>query len=281
MPHDAAPDTELENPAPETMEGWYVLHDGYRLDWARWRAAEAKVRAHAVDELLAWNGQQHHVDEHAGDSALYTIVGQKADLAWVHYRRTPSELAQVERSLRACAASDFLIPCHTYLSVIEASLYEATAIAHGMLARRGLTPGKPAFEDALAEELERQREHLTQRIFRRIPEQSHICIYPMNKRRGEHVNWYDMPLEERRKLMRSHGKLGRKYVDRVTQVVSGSVGLDAWEWMVDLHADDPLQFKKLIYEMRFDPASARFAEFGDFLVGIKRDGDALRGYLTL
>ena len=276
------PATEVaDNEAPETMEGWYVLHDGYDIDWAAWRVADDKTKHHALDELIAWNGRQRHVGEQAGDSSVYTIVGQKAELMWIHYRRTPSELASLERSLRACAIFDFLVPAYSYLSVIEASLYEATAIAHGMLARQGLSPGKEGFEAAFAEELERQREHLHQRVFRTIPEQTHVCIYPMNKRRGEQVNWYDLPLEDRRKLMRSHGKLGRKYVDRVTQVISGSVGLDDWEWMVDLHADDPLMFKKLVYEMRFDLASARYAEFGDFLIGLRRSDDELRQHLNL
>ena len=274
------PDTNPHE-APETLEGWYVLHDGYRIDWPRWRGLDGATRGKLIDGLVAWSAQQQAVAEDAGDSAGYAIIGHKAELLWIHYRRSPGELAAVERSLRDCGAFDYLEPSFSYLSVIEASLYEATAIAHGMLARQGLSPGKDGFDQAFADELERQREHLHQRVYRRVPDQSHVCIYPMSKRRGEHVNWYDMSLEERRGLMRSHGKLGAKYRDLVTQVISGSVALDDWEWMVDLHADDPLQFKKLVYEMRFDPASSRFAEFGGFLIGLRQDEAALRAYLEL
>ncbi|MDA3960360.1 MAG: heme-dependent peroxidase [Planctomycetota bacterium] len=274
------PDTaEAESLAPETLEGWYVLHDGYTLDWAKWRSMPGAERALLIDELAAWTATAGTVEQ--GQSACYQMLGQKSDLLWLHYRSSPAELGAVERGLRSCGVFDYLVPSFSYLSVIEASLYEATAIAHGMLARKGITPGKEGFDAAFEAELEVQRAALNQRVFRDIPAQNHICIYPMNKRRGEHVNWYDLSIDERRKLMRGHGKLGRKYVPAVTQVISGSVGLDDWEWMVDLHSDDPLLFKKLVYEMRFDPASSRYAEFGAFLVGLKLDDNALRQYLAL
>ena len=92
-----------------------------------------------------------------------------------------------------------------------------------------------------------------------MPPRRYLCFYPMSKRRGEHVNWYDLPATERAAFMRGHGEIGRRYAGKVVQVIQGSVGLDDWEWGVTLFADDPLVFKKLIYEMRFDPASSRFA----------------------
>ena len=112
-----------------------------------------------------------------------------------------------------------------------------------------------------------QRQRLESRVRPVLSGAAWCCFYPMSKRRGEQVNWYDLPLDERRALMRGHGRLGHKYHQQVAQVISGSIGLDDWEWAVDLHADDPLVFKKLVTEMRFDPASSRYAEFGPFLVG--------------
>jgi chlorite dismutase len=91
----------------------------------------------------------------------------------------------------------------------------------------------------------------------------------MNKRRGETVNWYSVPYERRAEMMLEHGKIGREYSGKVIQIISGSIGYDDWEWGVDLFADDPLTFKNLIYEMRFDEASARFAEYGPFYVGLQ------------
>ena len=89
----------------------------------------------------------------------------------------------------------------------------------------------------------------------------------MDRRRGEDKNWYQLPLAERQRQMGEHGAIGRRYAGQVKQIISGSIGFDDWEWGVDLFADDPLVFKKLIYEMRFDEVSAVYALFGTFYVG--------------
>ena len=91
----------------------------------------------------------------------------------------------------------------------------------------------------------------------------------MDKRRGETRNWYEVPIQQRQRLMHEHGLIGRKYAGSVRQIISGSIGFDDWEWGVDLFADDPLVFKKLIYEMRFDEASAAYALFGSFFIGLR------------
>jgi chlorite dismutase len=262
--------TEKETTAevPQTLEGWYVLHDVYALDWPRWRAQDATARAARSREATVW--LQNAAAVARGDSALYSVVSQKGDLMFVHYRESPAALNAVELELAQLGLYEFLRPAYSYLSVIEASLYEVTAIAMTRAADRGLQRGSQEFDAAHKEELGRQEEHMRGRLYRDIPSQRYICFYPMNKRRGEHVNWYSLPLAERRAMMRSHGNIGHKYVEQVTQVIAGSVGLDDWEWGVSLHADDPLVFKKLVYEMRFDPASALYAEFGPFYVGIRR-----------
>jgi peroxiredoxin len=253
---------------PQTLEGWYVLHDCYRVAWAKLRALGQREVEEIAAEAAAWNGSAAAVED--GDSAYYSVISQKADLMWVHYRRTPEAINEVELSHRRLRLYDFLEPAYGYFSVIEASLYEVTAIAMKRLADRGLRPGSPEHDAAREEELARQRAHMDERLYRDVPPQRYICFYPMNKRRGEQVNWYSLPMSERRAMMRNHGSIGHKYVDKVTQVISGSVGLDDWEWGVSLHADDALVFKKLIYEMRFDPTSALYAEFGPFYVGVRQ-----------
>ena len=117
--------------------------------------------------------------------------------------------------------------------------------------------------------METQRERVQNRLFIEVPPRRYVCFYPMNKRRGEALNWYSEPFERRAPMMREHGMIGRHYAGKVTQIISGSIGYDDWEWGVDLFADDPLVFKKLIYEMRFDEASAKFAEFGPFYTGLQ------------
>ena len=118
------------------------------------------------------------------------------------------------------------------------------------------------------------------RLFPDVTPRRYMSFYPMSKRRGEQVNWYDLPAGERAEMMRGHGAIGRRYAGQVVQVISGSVGLDDWEWGVTLFAEDPLVFKKLVYEMRFDPASSRYALFGPFYTGIRFApaalGDVLR-----
>jgi chlorite dismutase len=101
----------------------------------------------------------------------------------------------------------------------------------------------------------------------------------MDRRRGEDKNWYQLPIEERQRQMEEHGLVGRKYAGIVRQIITGSIGFDDWEWGVDLFADDPLEFKKLIYEMRFDEASARYAEFGPFVSGVQFSVEELPVFL--
>jgi chlorite dismutase len=264
---------------PQTIEGFYVLHDIYNVDWAALRSLSSKERARVADEAVAWLGSSAATAK--GDTAAYSIITQKGDVMLLHYRETPDELSVIEHSLKQIRVSDYLLPAYSYLSVIEVSLYEVLAIAMKRLAESGINPKSSEFEQAKAEEIAKQRAHMDGRLYRDVPAQKYVSFYPMNKKRGDQTNWYALPLDERRAMMRGHGTIGHKYHEHVTQVISGSVGLDDWEWGVDLHSDDTLIFKKLIYEMRFDPASALYAEFGPFYTGIRRSageiGELLAG----
>jgi chlorite dismutase len=101
----------------------------------------------------------------------------------------------------------------------------------------------------------------------------------MDRKRGEHSNWYTVPFAERQRMMHEHGLIGRRYGDVVKQIITGSIGMDDWEWGVDLFADDPVVFKKLIYEMRFDEVSAVYALFGQFFLGVRLPVDRLHSWL--
>jgi chlorite dismutase len=125
----------------------------------------------------------------------------------------------------------------------------------------------------------KQRERMKSRLQPVIPARRHVCFYPMNKKRGEVKNWYAEPVKRRAELMRDHGLIGRKYGEQVTQIISGSIGYDDWEWGVDLFADHPLVFKKLVYEMRFDEASSWYGEFGPFYFGVQFSADELPAFL--
>jgi len=232
--------------AAQTLEGWYALHDFRRIDWTAWKAASQEERSRAEDELQSLIGEWSRLeDNREGSTALYAIVGQKADLVFVHLRETLEELQLLETAFNKSALARFTIPTYSYVSVVELSNYLA-----------GSGGGDPM-----------QNPEVVARLKPIMPKAKHICFYPMNKRRSGNDNWYMLTMEERRTMMRSHGMIGRSYAGKVKQIITGSVGFDDWEWGVTLFADDALQFKKLIYEMRFDEVSARYADFGDFYVG--------------
>ena len=162
----------------------------------------------------------------------------------------------------------------------ETGLYEMTVIVRKKLVDLEIDTGSDEYEAYFETEMGKQKRRAETWLFGKIPDRKYVCFYPMNKRRGEQVNWYALPIEDRRDLMRGHGGIGHRYREQVTQVIGGSIGLDDWEWGVSLYADDALVFKKLVYEMRFDPASALYAEFGPFYVGIRRQPEQLAKLLA-
>ena len=253
--------------APETIEGWYVQHEVYTVQWSQWRALAPAQRDTLVEESAAWLNVQSTPEE--GSSAFFSLLGHKGDLLFTHFRPNLEALNQVKLSLRQAELFPYLQPAYSYLSVIELGMYEVIGAVQRQLTAAGLETGTAEYDAAYQRELEQQKTILHDRLYPPIPDGRYQCFYPMNKRRGETYNWYALPMDERRQLMRGHGMIGRKYAGRVKQIISGSVGFDDWEWGVSLFADDPVVFKKLIYDMRFDPASSRYGEFGEFFVGIR------------
>ncbi|MFQ5353125.1 MAG: chlorite dismutase family protein, partial [Candidatus Binatia bacterium] len=223
--------TEID--VPRTLEGWYTLHDVYAVDWRAMRCLETGQREAVAGEAVAWLREESGCER--GDSAVYSVLSQKGDLMFVHYRETPEDINAVELSLRGTRLFDFLVPAYSYLSMIEVSLNEVTAIVMKRLAEQGIERGDPGFDEAYEAALARQKDKMTGRLYRDVPAQRYISFYPMNKKRGEQVNWYSLSADERRQMMRRHGSIGHKYADTVTQVIGGSVGLDDWEWGVSLH----------------------------------------------
>lgn len=254
-------------PVPLTIEGYSVLHQMMRFRWSTWRllrpAQKAKV-IHEASSVLAKMEQNA-----SGQSGLYSLIGHKGDLMFVHFRQSFDELNQAEMQIARLRLSDYLEPTTSYLSVIELGLYESTIKVYRELAERGVELHSEEWNRAIKETLARQREAMRPRLFPELPRHRYICFYPMDRRRGEDKNWYTVPIEERARQMNEHGLVGRRYAGEVKQLITGSIGFDDWEWGVDLFAEDPLVFKKLIYEMRFDEVSAVYALFGTFYVGLR------------
>jgi peroxiredoxin len=262
---------------PETLEGWTVLHLMYRVAWDRVRTLAAADLDRIADEAV-----RALAVPDAGATAFVQILGHKADLMFICFRRRFEQLAEAQLKLSRTALHDHLEPTTSYVSVVELGMYEMTAKLHEQLGAKH-KPGSEEFEIAFDAEMETQRQRVMNRLFLDLPHARYVCFYPMNKRRSAGDNWYSETFERRASMMREHGMIGRTYAGRVTQVISGSIGYDDWEWGVDLFAPDPLVFKKLIYEMRFDEASARFAEFGPFYTGLQfapaQLGSYLRGHV--
>ena len=265
----------MHNPdVPETLEGWSLLHLMYRVRWDRLRACDEDVRRRIADEAM----RALSVPE-GGTTACVQMLGHKADLMFIAFRRDFEQLAQAQLALSRTELGDYLEPTTSYVSIVELGLYEMTAKIHEQLAAK-FTPGSDEFEQAFDAEMATQRGRVASRLFLEVPKWRYVCFYPMNKRRGEVDNWYSESFERRASMMREHGMIGRGYAGKVSQIISGSIGYDDWEWGVDLFAQDPVVFKKLIYEMRFDEASAKFAEFGPFYTGLQFAPGELGAYLN-
>jgi chlorite dismutase len=254
-------------PVPLTIEGYSVLHQMMQVRWAAWRQLRPEEKKEILDEAGAAMAKMEQ--NASGQSGLYSLLGHKGDLMLVHFRKSFDDLNRAELELARLQLSGYLEPMTSYLSVIELGLYESSIKAYRELADRGVEAHSEEWNRAIAETLARQKEAMHPRLFPELPRHRYISFYPMDRRRGEDKNWYTLPIEERARQMNEHGLVGRRYAGEVKQIISGSIGFDDWEWGVDLFADDPLVFKKLIYEMRFDEVSAVYALFGHFYIGVR------------
>ena len=212
-------------------------------------------------------------------TALYSQLGHKGDLILVHFRKSLEALNQVELDLAQTKFYDFLELRHSYVSVVELGLYESSRKTYEAAAAKGAATFSPEWQAEVDASLKRGAEAMRPRLFPSVPETKYMCFYPMDRKRGEQVNWYSVPFAERQRMMHEHGLIGRRYGDVVKQIISGSIGMDDWEWGVDLFAEDPVVFKKLIYEMRFDEVSAVYALFGQFFIGVRLPVEKLGGWL--
>ena len=273
-------ETAVENlPAvPLTLEGASVLHQMMRVRWTAWKAVPVAQRSEIVREAATALADMER--NPSGQSAVFSLLGHKGDLIIVHFRQSFDELGRVERHIAQLRLADYLEPTSSYLSVVELGLYDSSLKTYTSLAARGIAPFSPEWNAEIEDVLKRSREAMRPRLFPDIPPHKYICFYPMDRKRGEEKNWYQLPMAERQRQMHEHGMIGRRYAGEVKQIISGSIGFDDWEWGVDLFADDPLVFKKLIYEMRFDEVSAVYALFGSFYVGIRCPASELDTFLN-
>ena len=250
----------------------------FHVRWDEWRALDNQTRHSILTEASEWLKMQEGA-EGGEQSAAYALLGHKGDLLLLHYRRDFVGLLEAQTGIRQLRLSEYLESSHSYLSIVELGLYESTRKIYDELDERGLQPGTEQWDAAVAETLDRQKKAMSARLWPEIPESRYLCFYPMDRRRGEDKNWYQIPFADRQKMMHDHGMIGRRYGGVVKQVISGSIGLDDWEWGVDLFAESPASFKQLIYEMRFDEVSAMYALFGTFYLGLRVPSEGLAAFM--
>jgi peroxiredoxin len=257
---------------PETLEGWYALHQIFSVEPA---AASEPSRVEA----------RPTPNSEAGWTAYAQLIGSAGDLMAMHFRPTIEDIAVAQRSIATLPISPRLRLRYSFLSVTEAGLYHLTAQLAREAAERGGSVGDETYTSALSKRIveERDNPHVRRRLYPTIPDgMPYVSFYPMSKRRAPGQNWYALSLDERSRLMQTHGLTGRRYAGRVLQIITGAIGFDAWEWGVTLFAKDPLDFKKLVTEMRFDEVSANYADFGDFYVGkLVPESDLERTFETI
>lgn len=257
-------------------EGWHVMHLFYHVDHAQWalysdeEKRQAKTRLTELVQEIRATPDTHLL--------IFSVATPKADLGFMLL--TPDlQVANIfEKQLSLSLGPEILSPTYSYLSQTESSEYTTTReqyAADTLVIEKGLTKGSAEYENGLKEFDERMAHYLKHRLYPVLPDWPVICFYPMSKRRNGGDNWYALDYEARRKLMAGHAKVGRTYSGRILQLITGSTGLDEFEWGVTLLAKDTIDVKSIVYEMRFDEVTARYGEFGDFYIGMQLPLDVL------
>ena len=257
------PPTEPGEVSLVPIEGWHCSHFFYRFDRGVLGAMSAAQVQTACDSLLA-------ILDPSGPEAparLQTSIvsGHKADFGLMLLDPHPLKVDSIHQRLLASPIGAALTPTYSFVSLTEVSEYVPTVEQYGQkLVEEGEDPNGPGWRAKVKAYEQREAGMRRQRLTPDFPPWPSTCFYPMNKKRKVGENWFTLPFAERNRLMAEHGKSGMKFGGRVTQLITASVGLDDWEWGVTLWARNPAFLKEIVYTMRFDEASARYAEFGPF-----------------
>ena len=257
-------------------EGWHVLHLYYHVDHGQWSLLSKEEQRSAKTHLTELVQEIRSTKD--TQLLIFAVATPKADLGFMLLTPDLQVANGFEKRLTLSLGADVLTPAFSYLSQTERSEYTTTREQYAedtLKQEKNLEEGSAEFEAALKEFDERMEHYTQHRLYPVLPDWPAICFYPMSKRRSGNDNWYSMEFEERRELMKGHARVGRTYAGRILQLITGSTGLDDAEWGVTLLAKDTMEFKKIVYEMRFDEVSARYADFGDFYIGMQLPLDEL------
>jgi len=260
----------LAEKVPATLvpeSGWHFLHLFYRVDRAALAGLSDDARREgrrqvleALDRGRPGAPQQQHAFAVPGHKAEFGLMLAGTDLPAIH---------AIQLAIQASAIGPALVPTYSFYSITEVSEYVLDVESYGKILRdrEGLDPEGASYKAKVAAYADRLVPMNKQRLFPEFPDWPCLCFYPMSKMRQGDQNWYLLPFEQRAELMGQHGRSGMKFAGKVSQVITASTGLDDWEWGVTLWARNPSYLKDIVYTMRFDESSARYALFGDFYFG--------------
>lgn len=265
-------------------EGRHTLHLFFRIDqtvWSYLGEEEQQERLHALEAL-------YNEIKALPDTQLlsFSMVTPKADLGFMLMTPDLQQLDSTAKKLERVLGDGVLVPTFSWLSMTERSEYGMSDEEYAAKLEReeNLSPSMPGFEAKMQAFRERIEKYVEERLYPELPsgeEWPVFCFYPMSKRRKPEQNWYALPLDIRKKLMHGHALVGRRYAGRVRQFITGSTGLDDQEWGVSLFAKTTSSIKEIVYEMRFDEVSVKYAAFGEFFIGIQMPPVALAERLGL
>lgn len=274
-PPSHAPE-QLPEPTIRMTDGWHCLHAYYRVDQAALNQLDSAARAAGTEQVAQiLNPQRAGAPQRLQVSV---VSGHRADLGLMLLDPDPLRLDSLLQELRASALGTVLAPTWSFVSITEVSEYVPTVEQYAVkLQQDGLSPGDPSYAARLKAYEARLPMMNRQRLYPDFPADFPVtCFYPMNKIRHPLANWYREPFSRRAAMMAEHATSGIRFAGKVTQLITASTGFDDWEWGVTLWARSPESIKEIVYTMRFDEASARYAEFGPFYIGYIMDAaDAL------
>src|SRR6266540_6930753 len=256
-------------------EGWHCLHLFYRIEYGQWQLLSRDEQNAAKTNLSSLVQEVRAMD--STQLLTLSIVTPKADLGFMLVTPDLQSANKIEKQLSLSLGADVLTPLYSYLSLTEESEYITTEedYAETLTREQNIRPDSEKFAEAMRSFRERMKHYRQERVYPTLPDWPIVCFYNMSKRRGEQRNWYALPYEERRKLMKGHAAVGREFAGKVKQLITGSTGLDDAEWGVTLFARDTFRSKGMFYRCVLIPWGAGFRALGNFTSGIQLSLDEL------
>ncbi|MFN7890284.1 MAG: hydrogen peroxide-dependent heme synthase [Pirellula sp.] len=278
-PHSSAP--SVPEPSIVPVQGWHCGHYFYR--WNRNALAQLGMLEANTSQVLDFSLALQASDIQKPERLQSFIVsGHKADFAIILMDPNPLTIDGVHQRIMSSSLGSALEPVYSFVSMSEISEYLPDQDQYAKkLIRTGEDPTSATFQAKVASYEKRLPMMHAQRLAPEFPNWPAMCFYPMNKVRHVGANWFLEPLSARMEMMAEHAQSGMSFAGRVTQLVTASVGLDDWEWGVTLWAKNPQYLKEIVYTMRYDSASARFGEFGQFFTGYLSSPEAILNHCRI